>query len=231
MSDRDADRRRRDLYAVSVALLLYNLAGGSFAGTAATYFGSIQVARPWVLTAGAWLLWAYFGWRFWLAATPIWAAFRRDFDIEALRSPAHKSYTKAFLAASAKRLREEADDARAFGSRPEAMIGFARAHDSALEAGYLLEIERDCFAAKVSIGLADRNGEVRLFLPEIPERLRLELDATVPWRGRARNVVLAQAIRAAVLRQHAFSDGVLPMAVATAAPLVAILRCLWNLAR
>lgn len=61
----DALRQRRDLYALSIGLLLFNLAGGKVAAN--TSFGSIlpiALERPWWLLLAAWTGFAYFWFRF-----------------------------------------------------------------------------------------------------------------------------------------------------------------------
>jgi len=65
----DALRQRRDLYALSIGLMLFNLAGGKIAAN--TAFGSllpISIERPWLLLCAAWLGFFYFWFRFWLVS-------------------------------------------------------------------------------------------------------------------------------------------------------------------
>jgi len=67
----DALRQRRDLYALSIGLMLFNLAGGKIAAN--TAFGSllpISIERPWLLLCAAWLGFFYFWFRFWLVSEP-----------------------------------------------------------------------------------------------------------------------------------------------------------------
>lgn len=74
-------RQRRNLNAMSIALLVYTLAGGSVkSGTSTQLPGglmSISVERPIVVIALAWASLFYFMWRYWLASPELRDQVRR----------------------------------------------------------------------------------------------------------------------------------------------------------
>ncbi|MGB0132873.1 hypothetical protein, partial [Dokdonella sp.] len=93
----DLDRRRRDLYAISLGLLLFNLAGGSLGSSTSTLFGTIHLSSPEVLGWGAWAAWVYFLWRFSLAAEPIWGLYLDDVDGEIEHSRRYGAYMQVLF--------------------------------------------------------------------------------------------------------------------------------------
>src|SRR6185312_3105015 len=76
--------------------ILFNVANGELASPdSPSFFGSLHFHRVWVLSVAAWCFWAYFLWRFWQAAKPIWATFLADVDTEIYRSPRYRAHCKA----------------------------------------------------------------------------------------------------------------------------------------
>lgn len=65
-------RQRRDLYAVSIALAIFHLAGGNLTDQASQSVLQFRLDRPWVLVISAWVGFAYFLYRYWLLA-PSWS--------------------------------------------------------------------------------------------------------------------------------------------------------------
>src|SRR5690242_19327203 len=101
MSDEaQMDKRRRDLYAVSIGIILYNSANGVLLADTSVIFGGIHLYRPWVLLVGVWIVWAYFLWRFLLLAKGYWPRFLLDVDSEVQLSPGYSTFTKARLRAT-----------------------------------------------------------------------------------------------------------------------------------
>jgi hypothetical protein len=95
--DSELEKRRRDLYAISIALIVFNVAGGSLEPAATTLFGSVHITRTIVLQFAAWIAWGYFVWQFWLAATPAKATFAEDIRTEIQISNRYWEYSKKIV--------------------------------------------------------------------------------------------------------------------------------------
>jgi hypothetical protein len=93
----ELDKRRRDLYAISLAILAFNTANGVIAPNAQLFFGTMTVGRPWVLLLGAAGMWAYFLWQFWLAAQGRWRHFALDVDRQARFSRPYRQFAEKRL--------------------------------------------------------------------------------------------------------------------------------------
>ena len=65
----DILRQRRNLIGVSVALSLYQLAGGEISKTA-TFMGFVTVENRDLIENFAWLSLIYFTWRYWVHMAP-----------------------------------------------------------------------------------------------------------------------------------------------------------------
>lgn len=106
----DIDKERRDLYAVSLVLLIYQLAGGSLHDVSITPIGSVRFGAPEVLVTAAWASYAYFLWRFWLAAQGAWGRFRDDVDAEVSAGSAFRDWAKSVQFKRATLYQEAVDD-------------------------------------------------------------------------------------------------------------------------
>jgi hypothetical protein len=58
-------RQRRNLLAISLAICIFYLSGGSI-GNISTPFGAIVVVRPDVIVLAIWIFLVYSIWRYWL---------------------------------------------------------------------------------------------------------------------------------------------------------------------
>ena len=231
----DADRQRRDLYAISLGLLLFNLAGGSLDAAASTFFGSIHIARPWMIGVGAWLAWAYFLWRFWLAARPIWNSFLDDIDLEVHTSRRYGAFCSSIFSGFADLSREAVNEGRV------AWIGNLEGVDlnnvaqqfdgvKGRELRYMLQPRSYAKHFSRTEGVRPDATPMGVLYPMPDAAWNIVLEKT-PWDGSTRKTILRKCFVSAAWRQHAFSDRVLPLIIAAAAPLAWAGRLSWNAIR
>ncbi len=64
--DSDVPLQRRDLYAVAIGLVIYNLGGGYAVDSASVGVLPMRLSHPGIVLLAAWVGLAYFWWRFWL---------------------------------------------------------------------------------------------------------------------------------------------------------------------
>lgn len=89
-------RQRRNLLAISLAICIFYLSGGSI-GNISTPFGTISVARPNVIIFTVWIFLAYSIWRYWLYSEPSRGAFSKDFSDEIYRSKSYHRFVAGVL--------------------------------------------------------------------------------------------------------------------------------------
>lgn len=220
----DVDKCRRDLYAVSLALLIFNVAGGSLAPDTPTVFGSIHITRQWVIAWGAWLLWLYVLWRFWLAAKPLWSAFLDDVDSEIYRTRAYRTHcVSASLAMQkhANAVRGDCTIPHGFSSNelPDLQAIGDNAGRHAREK-LLFRLEPRTFGRRYvtmeGVRPHDLSSYGRLYNSPMAD-VWAHVVPDVPWSTRRRLMAVVRAIPLAVFRQEAFSDRILPLTFAVLA--------------
>lgn len=229
-SDRDLDRRRRDIYAVSLGLLIFNLAGGTVPESAPILFGSVHIARPWILEIAAWIGWSYFLWRFWLAGKPLWGTFLDDVDIEIELSRSYgkfmRDHFQSVVRMSRKELRDESGWIAKLNQNDLAALDrrFTEYHDRSFrfkltERSYAREFQREIIRFPDGRLLGNQG--------KIPDGMFEQLMRENPWHGFHRARALAAGFFGAAWKRHAFSDRVLPVIVAIASLIVFIARQAW----
>jgi hypothetical protein len=230
----ELEKRRRDIYAISLALIVYNFAGGSFnpSTTTTTLFGSVQIAYPLVLIISAWIAWAYFFWQFWLVARPIKDSFEQDVRVEILESERFRSYSK-------KLLQVFAEIAGAGLDQPDIEITTQELQGFV---GRRIDFLTYSQGKKVfDVDLRDRKWVIqrpylisdpsRQFVDHInvPKGVWKKAMTMMPWKGDVQEQIVKAARQTARLRQHAFSNRLLPMWIAWSAPVVGVARLFWAL--
>lgn len=78
--DGDLLRQRRDFYAISLALIVFHLAGGGMRDSATLSTLPVKLAHPEVLYWSAWVSFAYFAWRFWVLDPGCLARFKEEWE-------------------------------------------------------------------------------------------------------------------------------------------------------
>jgi len=234
--DIDLEKRRRDLYAISLGLLIFNLAGGSLKNDASVFFGAISITRPRLLLFGAWIAWAYFLWQFWLVAKPFLEKMLADIDAEIHATARYRNYCKAHFELILEELDASSnagDNRFGFGGgNREALRVMSENTQSRINKNQVFRLRphglaRDLFRAQC---VAD-NGEISAkAYPELPASLWDKLSARHPWQGYERIRTLMAAIPSACLQRNEFSNRILPLCVAFAAPIVQIARAAWQFA-
>ncbi|GAA0715179.1 hypothetical protein [Dokdonella soli] len=231
----DIDRRRRDLYAISLGLLVYNLAGGSLDTSTSTLFGSIHVNRVWVLWVGAWMMWSYFLWRFWLAARPIWLSFLDDVDSTIQTSGRYKEYCHAVFDLIAKRAKEGIEGFTPSDWAPNSpadrkeRLNIATQCDGLARDGATYLLDGRSYARSLNhVRYARSDGTEAGNFFTFPDSVWKMIDGELPWQGAVRNAILRRALMHAAFRLHAFSDRILPIVVAVLAALVQLSRWIWH---
>ncbi|GAA0715189.1 hypothetical protein [Dokdonella soli] len=234
----DADKQRRDLYAISIGAILYNLAGGQLKPESSTLFGAVTLARPGVLLWGAAVLWAYFLWRFWLATQGAIHDLRADVDAAIYRSRTFAEFTRRRLLAvkiylenraqerdagrlqlnpsESKQLREQLDELDEVLAMPHVVFDFdGQTFLSTFKSFFVVNEDRSPVANILSAG----NGALDA------------ATAAAPWLARDRWRVVARATLVALGTKRVFSDSFLPYLVAICAPLTLAARLVWHWAR
>lgn len=92
----DVLRQRRDLYAISFALIVFYAAGGDFGKDATFSFVPLHVERPWVLLVAAWIAFFYWLGRYRLfAPRPVLKMYREDAYAQARGTKAFRTLCAA----------------------------------------------------------------------------------------------------------------------------------------
>jgi hypothetical protein len=230
----DVDPRRRDLYAMSIALLIFNLAGGllpSATDSTPTMLGSIHITRPLVLLFGAWIMWAYFLWRFWLTARPILGAFFDDIDLQITSSRAHREHSHKLLM----HIASVAEDSKLNPSkhdfpptRTDTLERISRVAmnivNNNLAFAVVPRTARKAIDFKRAIDVSGKSG-MDFPVDQIPVAALKRIVDEVPWDKKR---IIRRAFWRAVIRDHAFGDRILPIIVAFTALAVQIARLLWT---
>jgi hypothetical protein len=86
----DVLRQRRDLYATSLGLILFHLAGARLRDDAVLTAVPVHLARPDVLYWAAWAAMFYFLFRYWMVAPAIVARFQEEWRIQTLASKKYR---------------------------------------------------------------------------------------------------------------------------------------------
>ncbi|WP_395679497.1 hypothetical protein [Dokdonella sp.] len=212
----DLEKRRRDLYAISLGIILYNTAQGSVSETATTLFGAVHLGRPWVLIVGAGIMWAYFLWQFLLAAKGQWSRIAKDVDRQIGRGRGFRRFTARRLQCIAQSAREKAEIYRSTNSSGHRVYteyvrqveeGIALKRCFARSADWLKTFDQD--------SLSDRSGNrTHLHLGIAEDDYKKYAEEQVPFaEWQRRRIVWAAALWSAI-REDAFSDLLLPLIVA-----------------
>lgn len=230
--DRDLDRRRRDLYAISLGLLLFNLAGGTLSSSASTLFGTIAITRPLVLGFGAWVVWVYFVWRFWLASKPAWASYLDDVDAEIESSTAYGAYMRRVCSAVielANKVEIGEISPEEIGNNLGDKAQLRQSMKSVIDEGMRYKVVPRSYASDFQNrrGVNDRGSSLGS-IPGIPEAALTYVVDRHALRGIERGKLVAAAMLKAALRRDAFTDKVLPTIIAWLSLLAAIARLIWN---
>lgn len=224
----DVDKVRRDLYAISVAMLLFNLANGTFLPTLATPVGVLQLGRMWVLYIAVWVVWAYFLWRFWQGSRLLFYQFRGSVHQAVLASESYRSYCNGVWESFKAMTREaRADGHRAgeLGFDPHAASNLL--HELERNSHLRFKVQSDSWGGRCDpLNIVTNRGEVQLNL--------VLTKAPPPFMEEAQRIVKARPvvelfrpwIRAA-WENEAFADLVLPLFVALASAMVQLARLGW----
>lgn len=223
------ESRRRDLYAVSLGLILFQLAGAQIKPEASTFFGAFDLALPGVIVYGAWLLLAYFLWRFLQKGWPF-DAFRADIAAEALMDMA---FQQAAAEPLKKLLHIAKDQAKDFNSysrtRKEHQIADAGTLRRVVEelegviAGKLYaQPVKGTWIRRVDAAHLAGSGMARNDKPPWRYHFMSERVVALPFRDWV-GILLRSSVRATI-RREAFADQVLPLMCAMAAVVVGVIR-------
>jgi hypothetical protein len=232
----DIDKQRRDLYAISLSIIAYNLANGSLKPDSTVLFGAMSVGRPWVLLFGAAIVWCYFLWRFLLVSTGARGRFQQDVQTEILQSELFIAFTRERLSAVAKQLDER------IGALTDVSNGLVQNEKDLLaeqkkkvqelidagwtflptgETGSLSGFKNRALTSRgMAIQMLDYIDESKWSEAEkivLDESMRKRILRTSKWRARA--------------RRHTFSDQTLPLSAAFLAPVTVVARVIWNFLR
>jgi hypothetical protein len=211
---------------------LFNLAGGSWKQEATTILGSIHIERTWVLTCGAWIIWAYFFWRLWLVSPETLNRFRLDIRAEIARSRGFAQFTRRHLgwmmAALEAELVENAlppgvYDARA-GNIRQALEQVRIAHEkqTTFQVVGLPAILLPTFEYSGRVSTNQDGADLRTY-DHLPIKWEA-MEAELPLPTRKRRAIALGAIWRAMRKRHTFSDEILPVVVAISAFVMGIAR-------
>jgi hypothetical protein len=220
------DKERRDLYAVSLVIIMYLAAGASLRDDVSTFLGAFRVARPWVILLGLGALWGYFLWRYLLAIGNLRDELLDDCDSRIYRSrlfAMHCAQVERSRIARLQALAEQADEVR----KQNRLLDKARAIETFLRDNthFVFQPEQRSMLRKYRFGYpAAKSGAPLDFIltSEADEYFsHVGLKPSLRWR------IVLWAWLMAALSERTFSDKVLPVVVAAAAGLCG----LWVLLR
>lgn len=232
MDHQDLEKRRRDLYAASIAIVIYNVALGEITAGAPMLFGAMSVKKPAVILAALFIAWAYFLWQFLLAiASPSAPRFWKEFEAEVYKSKVFRSFTARRLRAMSLHLQ---DQLRSFAPNDQAQNAtgawLKTVQDAEIACAGLRVNEGDCMLRKphgdiVMVRTSDSKLAVTS-LERLPADVRERAAASHPWSlGIGLWVALGAALRACA-RRRAFGDIALPIVLAVAVPATTLARWL-----
>lgn len=189
-------RRRMALVSLSLVLLLFALAGGHMKDQATWLNLPLAFDRPWVLLIAAWVIWAYFLYRYLLVAATPWKAFAEEITIRAMND--HRVLAMSFSAADRAPIPEKC--------RAETL--------NLLNQGYRFSIVRH--------GGAYHFVTSRLYRPAMQSEPAgsadyglIPLTSAEAWKYR---LVRASAMLKAMLLENTFSDDGLPLLLVIVTP-------------
>lgn len=210
MQPADADKRRRDLYAVSLGILLFNIAGGKLAGSGDPFVAGITIERTYWLYVFAALSLAYFYWRFLLVSDGARTRLLDDIDKEIRRSPRFAAYVHRRMHRAMTRL----PNGRA-------------AHQSIpglLRSSIVFQFKDRSLLSEVYDEVGIMYPQAAVAFPDaLLAAMRSEKDFE-PWSQAERWRIVVSAAWRAVWRQHTFTDYWLPNFTALAAAASALIR-------
>ena len=219
----DLDKRRRDLHALSAGLIIFSIAGGHLSNATALYFGAITVDRPATLLWSAWLLWAYFLWRFWQEAKPVWKTFQNELYEELEKS---KIYLK-FCLKQYEWIESEYAPETLQNRQDIAQIRIALSDFKANEVIYRIKRGNWGKSLDRKNGRLWKHGEGGRGIP-FPQSIVDAVDEAVPWDESGRSIALHRAAVSAMVRRDAFANRLLPIIFAFVTLLVAAVSSLFS---
>lgn len=96
----DVLRQRRDLYATSLGLILFHLAGARLRDDAVLTTVPVHLTKPSVLYWAVWAALFYFLFRYWMVAPPAIARFKDEWRIQTLASKKYRQLVANYAARS-----------------------------------------------------------------------------------------------------------------------------------
>lgn len=217
-NEEQLDKYRRDFCAISVALLLYNSAGGSLSPNTAVLFGSITISRPGVVLAGAWIIWCYFYWQFSKRARVV-QTFRDEIDKSAGQSKSFKDYSRRQIFRAAELVAERVPQVHENERTP--LNEIHRGLRSQYENGAWIHPTRGTYFRRIGF---DGVGI------HLPDDIWKQLDQEVQWPSTLERwkayVLVAMKVGK---RDISFETRVLPFLVGWSAVGLQVARWLWDL--
>ena len=189
-------RQRRNLLAISLGLLAFELGDGSVE-RASVMFGTLTLQKPGVIVFFAWAALAYAVWRYWLYSEPGATAFRDAVDQELALSPAYANLVQQVAKAEAERTAVD-------NLRPVILRQLFRRR---------LDFARSIPIEEI-VGSNTRKHEESTFDPGLVVPVPYWKVAAIEWRAGLR----------AVVKNRAFSDYYLPYLVAFVTAVIGVFR-------
>lgn len=222
----ELDKRRRDIYAISIALIVFNLAGGDIQPAGTTLFGSVTITRTFVVFWAAWIAWIYFVWQFLLVARPLRSSVESDVVLETGRSKVFRRYTQKVIAHVAELAANTnvCNTTTSLGAEECTRLNNLRtSYDSLSKGSYVFSTYPKAYALN--------HQNLRTFANpqsgntfDITSTTRDYLLKKFPWDGSVRARVIWPALFRAIVLRHEFANRCLPLIVAAFAPLIQIAR-------
>lgn len=221
------DKERRDLYAVSIALILYTVSGARLKSEFGSFVGVMELKSPEVLLIAACLAWFYFFWRFALVSNDSWRRFQDDVDHWIDASPTYRKFSDKLMAERTLLFNELLSASQAsgkaavhngkkitreelLGARDSLKTAFERAKDGrlAIQRRSFLRSIKNWEVTSSGVTQARATPVVNLFPEEeaVPALLRLR--------------IVSGAMARAMFKSNTFTDEVLPVLVAVPAPFI-----------
>lgn len=238
MSDSpELEKRRRDLYAISIGLIVFNVAGGALKSESTQLFGAITITRPLILLLGAWLVWGYFLWQFWLIGRPFLSKLKSDVEAELQSSSEYRQFCRYFIASIASMAKQElaGKQDHGIGLFADDMLSRIRRHihspfkPQARLVFRIFEYSDDFIVTSAAVPDATYPDKVfRVPYTVVGAILR-------PFSENSRRFDFSRAwfraVLSATIKREEVSNRVLPMLVAIVAPIIQIARVVTQLIR
>lgn len=214
--DAEVLRQRRDLYVVSIGLLLFYWADGTVLELWTMTFIPAEVRCPQVFLWAAWIAFAYFSWRYWLVAPPAWKGYQEEVAWQLRTGTIVRRLARKLIDHPDKKLATK----QSILDRCNALEQAARDHLDNARYGPL--VRRESWRV-VTINLSKlapfRNSSMNATAREVQSRHQLEGLEILQYYA-----AYAIAFTLAIFRERSFSDYVLPYLVAGLAVAVALFR-------